>query len=108
MVTVEGAVRKPGGYPIKGKLSLERGPHQDIRAALRERNTDEIFSRLYRALDSFRTEIESLPSKPPDNFESTLRPYAVEAKLAATALANWASDTRTYAETQSKELNSPR
>jgi hypothetical protein len=82
--------------------------YQNIRATLRDRNTEEIFSRVYRALDTFLTEIRSLPSKPPDNFESTLRPYAVEAKLAATALANWASDTRTYAETQSKELNSPR
>src|SRR5271167_4979933 len=82
-------------------LAYERYPN--IRAALRERNGDETFRRLYRALDSFFTEIRSLPSKPSDNFESTLRPYAGEVKLAATALDNWASTTRTYAETQSKE-----
>jgi hypothetical protein len=91
-----------------GTLANVYERYPNIRAGLRERNTEEIFSRVIRALDSFLTEIRSLPSKPPDKFESTLRPYAVEAKLAATALANWASDKRTFAETQSKELNSPR
>jgi hypothetical protein len=84
----------------------ERYPN--VRAALGEPNSPEIFGRLYRPLDTFATEISLLPSKPPDNFESTLRPYAGEVKLAATALADWASSRRAYANTQDKELNSPR
>jgi hypothetical protein len=84
----------------------ERYPN--IRGAFRDRNSDEIFGRLYRSLDSLSSELRSLPTKPPDNFESTLRPYAAEVRLAAIALANWASETRTYAQNQSKELNSPR
>jgi hypothetical protein len=79
--------------------------YPNIRAALTERNSEETFSRLYRALDSFFNEVRSLPPKPLENFESTLRPYAGEMRLATTALSKWADETRSYANAQSKELN---
>jgi hypothetical protein len=82
----------------------ERYPN--IRAVIRGRDSEAVFSRLYRALDTFVTEIRSLPQQLPENFENTLRPYAGEVKLAAMALAKWASDTSTFSEAQSKELNS--
>jgi hypothetical protein len=84
----------------------ERYPN--IRAALRERDSEATFGRLYRALDSFFNEVKSLPPKPPGNFESTLRPYAGEVKLATTALSTWADETRSFSNGQSKELNNPR
>jgi hypothetical protein len=84
----------------------ERYPN--VRDALKEPDSQEIFGRLYRALDTLVREISLLPSKPPDNFEGTLRPYAAEVKLAATALADWAGSRRAYANTQNNELNSPR
>jgi hypothetical protein len=84
----------------------ERFPN--IRATIRERKSDEVYSRLYRGLDTFFTEISALSPSLPSNFESSLRPYAGEVKLATTALAKWASDTRTYSEQQSKELNNAR
>jgi hypothetical protein len=81
----------------------ERYPN--IVGTLRGRNADEVFGRLYRALDSFSTEIRALPAKPAESFAGTLRPYAEEVRLAAAALANWASDTRSFSEAQRRELN---
>jgi hypothetical protein len=81
----------------------ERFPN--IRAAIRDRNSDEVFSRLYRALDSFFTEVNTLPPNLPQNFESSLKPYAEEVKLAASALAKWASDTHSFSEAQLRELS---
>ena len=81
----------------------ERFPN--IRAAIRDRNSDEVFSRLYRALDSFYAEVSALPQNLPQNFESSLKPYAGEVKLATTALAKWASDTHSFSEEQVRELS---
>lgn len=87
-------------------LATAYARYPNIRAALTERNSDETFGRLYRALDSFYNEVRLLPSKAPENFESTLRPYAGELRLATTALTKWADETRTFANAQSKELTS--
>ena len=65
----------------------------------------EAFNRLYRALDSFATEVGALPPSLPQNFESSLKPYAGEVKLATTALAKWASDTHSFSEAQGRELS---
>jgi hypothetical protein len=65
-----------------------------------------IFDRLYQACDSFEREVRNLPKPPPKNFENTLRPYAGELKGAVQAMANWASDTRNFANVQSQELSS--
>ena len=81
----------------------ERFPN--IRAAIQDRNSDQVFVRLYRAVNSFFTEVGALPSNLPQNFESSLRPYADEVKLANTALAKWASETHSFSEAQVRELS---
>jgi len=74
----------------------------NIRAAI---NADEAFNRLYRALDGFYSEVNTSPPNLPQNFESSLKPYAREVELANTALAKWASDTRSFSEAQVRELS---
>jgi hypothetical protein len=77
----------------------------NIHAAIRDRNSDEAFRRLYLALDAFITEVRTLPAKLPQNFESSLKPYADEVKLATTELAKWANDTQSFSEAQVRELS---
>lgn len=85
-------------------LAAAYARYPNIRPALAERNSEETFSRLYRALDSFYNEVRILPSKAPENFESTLRPYARETRSATTDLSKWADETRAFANAQGKEL----
>ena len=77
----------------------------NIREAIRDGNSDGAFARLYTALNFFIIEIGTLPAKLPQNFESLLKPYADEVKLATTALAKWANDTHSFSETQVRELS---
>jgi hypothetical protein len=80
------------------------GQYPNVHAAIRDRKVEETFSRLFRAFDGFLNELNVLPSKLPENSESTLRPYASEVNLAATALKKWAAETRSFSESQRREL----
>lgn len=77
----------------------------NVRAAIRDRNSEEVFNRPYQALNSFMTDVAALPPNLPPNFESSLKPYAGEVGLATTALAKWASDTHSFSEKQVRELS---
>jgi hypothetical protein len=81
------------------------GGFPNVRATIFGRNSEEVFNRLYRALDSFITEVGSLPQNLPQNFESSIKPYAREVESASSALAKWASDTRSFSEAQGRELS---
>ena len=83
--------------------SYQRFPN--VRVAIRDRNIGEVFNRPYQALSSFMTDVAALPPNLPANFESSLKPYAREVGLASSALAKWASDTRSFSEAQGRELS---
>jgi hypothetical protein len=81
--------------------SYQRFPN--VRAAIRDRNSGDVFNRLYQALSSFMTDVAA-PNLPA-NFESSLKPYAREVESASSALSKWASDTRSFSEAQGRELS---
>lgn len=63
------------------------------------------FRRVYQAFTSLNTEIQTIGSPPPENYESMVRPYAGELKEALDMLAKWATSTRDFAKRQSDELS---
>ena len=81
----------------------ERFPN--VRAAIRDRDSEGVFNRLNQAMNSFITEVAQLPPELPQNFENSLRPFAGEVKLASTTLAKWATDTRLFSEAQVRDLS---
>jgi len=78
--------------------------YPNVSAAL-ENPASKGFIRLYQALDTFVSELQNLETPPPENFESTLRPYADELKGAIDAMAKWATSTSDFAQRQTNELN---
>ena len=46
----------------------------NIRAALQDRHGDQVFVRMYQAVNSFFAEVSGLPASLPQNFESALKP----------------------------------
>jgi hypothetical protein len=77
----------------------------NVESTLNEVIKDDTIGRLYRALDSFATEVRGVTKPPPENFEETLRPYAGELKGALNSMALSASQTRTFANRQIDELS---
>lgn len=81
----------------------ERFPN--VRGAIQDRNSDQVFARLYQALSSFFIEVSELPANLPESIESSLKPFANAVELANTALAKWASETHSFSEAQVRELS---
>jgi hypothetical protein len=81
----------------------ERFPN--IRATFQDKNSNNIFARVYVALSSLFTEVGASTSNLQQNFESTLKPFADEVNSANTALAKWASETHSFSEAQVRELS---
>jgi hypothetical protein len=79
--------------------------YPNVNSALAEVRKEGVFGRLYRALTSFAREVQGLTAPPPENFESTLRPYAGELKGALDIMAQWANNTRNFATRQNEELS---
>jgi hypothetical protein len=75
-----------------------------VRAMLEEIDSKG-FRRVYQAFTSLNTEIQTIGSPPPENYESMVRPYAGELKEALNVLAKWATSTRDFAKRQSDELS---
>jgi hypothetical protein len=100
--------------PLRGEINQRRASidnlvnfsarFPNVRATIFDRNSEDVFNRLYQTLDAFITEIGSLPSNLPQNFESSLKPYANEVTSASASLAKWASETRSFSEAQGREL----
>jgi hypothetical protein len=78
--------------------------YPNVRAMLEEIDSKG-FRRVYQAFTSLNTEIQTIGSPPPENYESMVRPYAGELKEALNVLAKWATSTRDFAKRQSDELS---